>query len=1033
MKRHIPHLLFVLLCIALLAPSVSATGAPDLVISSLTTNGGEIFAHEPNNVTATVANIGNMDAGAFDLQFAIGGNDTVVAIPGLAVGATTTVEITDPTIRAFGESVTITVTADPNDEVAELNETNNTATVTRTVVYNGYKGKRYTDGDDLTTRVSFAGRYDVVYSAGNTAYNGALWTTQTYGWTAADLPIPAGATVVSARLYQGYTYNKMGVDPAFTLSFNGNTVTPAATYQDIKNFGSYSYPYGMYVYNVTDQFDPAGSSMTITPEAGNNYGLYGAYLVVVYEDAAATEKTILINDEFDMLYARASYAVTSDEATAYAPFANVDTANLQSARAVAVLFSAGDADKSKFFFNAQEYAGFWTDYQTNPQLGFSVYDVTAAVQDGTNEARLQSYDGGANGDNMYAATAILVAEYTGRPKADLIVTGIATNGGEIFAHEPNNVTATVANIGDAPAGAFDVGFLVGNYTALINVTGLAANATTTVEITDPTIRAFGESVTITVTADAGDAVFEANETNNTATVTRTVVYNGYKGKRYTDGDDLTTRVSFAGQYDVVYSAGNTAYNGALWTTQTYGWTAADLPIPAGATVVSARLYQGYTYNKMGVDPAFTLSFNGNTVTPAATYQDIKNFGSYSYPYGMYVYNVTDQFDPAGSSMTITPEAGNNYGLYGAYLVVVYEDAAATEKTILINDEFDMLYARASYAVTSDEATAYAPFANVDTANLQSARAVAVLFSAGDADKSKFFFNAQEYAGFWTDYQTNPQLGFSVYDVTAAVQDGTNEARLQSYDGGANGDNMYAATAILIAEYAAPAPTPVPTAAPSTGGGGNGGNSRFIFDAGAGTILTSSEGKVLREVDIAAADGIAALVIPQNVLALDGEGSPVHEISIEPASSASLPQPANARFAFAGSVYDCSPAGATFDPAIDLVFTLSEEEWNALQNSDLKVQYYNAKTGAWEDVPATVDAATRTVTASVAHFSTFALVAAEAGLANSAPAPTAAAHTPAPATTSSAAGAAEPTQAPGFETVLALAALAAGAAAIARRH
>ncbi|WP_332449802.1 DUF3344 domain-containing protein [Methanoculleus sp.] len=1031
MKRYIPHLMVILLCMMLLAPAASADTAPNLIVSGIKPNSDEIFAHEPNNVTTTVKNAGDELAGTFDVLFEIGGYETAVTITGLDANATTTVEITDPTIRAFGDTVTITVTVDPDDAVFEANEADNTAEITKTVVYNGYKGKRYTDGDDLTTQASFAGRYDVVYSAGNAVYNGARWTAQTYEWTPADLPIPAGATVVSARLYQGYTYNKMGVDPAFTVSVNGNAVTPIATYQDIKNFGAYSYPYGVYVYDVTGAFDPAGTSMIITPEDGNDYSIYGAYLVVVYEDPATTEKEIWINDEFDMLYARTSYAVNSEEATAYAPFGNVETAYLQGARAVAVLFSANDEEKSKFFFNDQEYPGFWMDYQAGPQLGFSVYDVTDVMEDGENEARLQSYDPGSNGDNLYAATAILITEYTERPRPDLTVTGIAPNSGEVFAHEPNNVTATVANVGNETAGAFDVRFLVGNHTVLVNVSGLAVNATTTVEITDSTIRAFGDAVVITVTVDDAGVVIEENETNNTAGITKTVVYNGYKGKRYTDGDDLTTQESFTGRYDVVYSAGNTTYNGARWTAQTYGWTAADLPVPTGATVVSARLYQGYTYNKMGVDPAFTVSMNGHAVTPIATYQDIKNFGAYSYPYGMYVYDVTGAFDPAGTSMTIIPEDGNDYSIYGAYLVVVYEDPATTEKEIRINDEFDMLYARASYAVNSEEATAYAPFSNVETAYLQGARVTAILFSANDEEKSKFFFNDQEYPGFWTDYQAGPQLGFSAYDVTDAVLDGENEARLQSYDPGSNGDNMYAATAILVAEYATPTPTPTQ----SSWSGGGGGNSQFTFTAGAGTILTSSEGKVLRGVDITATDGIASLVIPQNVLVLDAEGSPVHEISIEPASSADLPEPENARFAFAGSVYDCSPAGATFDPAIDLVFVLSEEEWENLKGSDLKVQFYDTAKGEWVDVPATVDAATRTVTASVSHFSTFALVAVEAGSTSSLSA--SAAEPPAPITTASATGttapaAAEPTQAPGFEAVLALAGLVAGAAAVLRR-
>ncbi len=780
-----------------------ATALPDLIISAITPNAGAgdlMFANEPNVISVTVKNQGEADAGSSALAIEIDGTVYTEEVGTLAPGAGKTVIITHETEYAHGASVSVTATADSGDEVDEGDEANNALSLDLSVYDNGYKGKRWTPtlGGDMATQATFDGRYGLVYSHGDSTYKGAKWPEQTVTWSADDLLIPEGATITDARLYQSWGWNKMTEDPAPSVVFNDIDVeAPVATYKDRKNWGTYDYPYGLYVYSVTDQFDAAGNTLTITPEADNDYFLYGAYLVVVYEDPATTEKRILINEEFDMVCSRASYSVDDEEATVYAPFSGVNTTDLAGAQVIAVLASADEKEKSKFFFNDQEYPGFWEDYQSAQQIGFSVYDVAGALQDGANEARLQSFDAGANGDNMYALTAILIAEYTETTLPDLVVTGIAPNAGEIFAHEPNNITATVANIGDAAAGTFDLKFAINSDTTVVSIAGLAANATTTVEITDPVIRSFDDVVTITVTADAADAVLEADETNNTATVTKTVVYNGYKGKRYTDGDDLTTRASFSGRYDIAYSAGDTAYSGASWTEQTKTWTADDLPIPTGATVVSARLYQGYSYNKMEDDPAFTLSFNDNVVTPSATYSDIKSFGSYSYPYGMYVYDVTEEFDPAGNSMKLTPEAENNYAIYGAYLVVVYEDASATRKTILINDEFDMLYAYPTYAATSDEATAYAPFTNVDTDDILSARAVAILYSAGDAGKSKFFFNDQEYAGFWTDYQADPQLGFSVYDVTGALQDGANEARLQSYDPGTSGDNMYAATVILV--------------------------------------------------------------------------------------------------------------------------------------------------------------------------------------------------------------------------------------------
>ena len=150
----------------------------------------------------------------------IAGTEYTSAVGSLAAGAYEIVTVTDTVSRLAGP-VTITATVDSAGVIAESNETNNGMTVDLTVYNNGYKGKRWTDGCDLTTQATFDGQYDVVYSAGNTAYTGANWVESTYSWTAADLPIPAGATVVDARLYQGYTYNKMGVDPAFTALVEG--------------------------------------------------------------------------------------------------------------------------------------------------------------------------------------------------------------------------------------------------------------------------------------------------------------------------------------------------------------------------------------------------------------------------------------------------------------------------------------------------------------------------------------------------------------------------------------------------------------------------------------------------------------------------------------------------------------------------------------------------------------------------------------------------------------------------------------------
>src|SRR5690606_5235041 len=229
-------------------------------------------------------------AGASTISVDVAGSPYTATIDPLAADASQTVTVTDTVSRTAGASITITATADSTGIVSESDETNNVLTSVQSVYNNGYKGKRYTPelGGDLTTQITYDGRYDVKYSAGNSVYASAKWTSVTDTWTSSDLPVPSGATVVSARLYQPYSYNKMASDPAFTASFNSNPISTVATYKDVKGFGSYNYPYGLYVYDVTSSFSSAGNTLVLTPEgtAGttNDYALFGAYLVVVYSE-----------------------------------------------------------------------------------------------------------------------------------------------------------------------------------------------------------------------------------------------------------------------------------------------------------------------------------------------------------------------------------------------------------------------------------------------------------------------------------------------------------------------------------------------------------------------------------------------------------------------------------------------------------------------------------------------------------------------------------------------------------------------------
>lgn len=176
---------------------------------------------------------------------------------------------------------------------------------------------------------------------------------------------------------------------------------------------------------------------------------------------------------------------------------------------------------------------------------------------------------------------------------------------------------------------------------------------------------------------------------------------------------------------------------------------------------------------------------------------------------------------------------------------------------------------------------------------------------------------------------------------------------------------------------APTPTPTPTPRPS-GGGGGGSSVSTTTSTGSADLLTASWGGVLKPYRINSDEGTANLFLATGVTALV-DGKPVSQITIADLESDEVPAaPTGATFSFLGYAVECSPAGATFSPAIDLTFTLTAEEWAEVMEKvggkaeNLVVKWYNPSTSAWESVPTTVDTVHHTVTASITHFSTYGL-------------------------------------------------------------
>ena len=383
----------------------------DLNVTGVTVNCGYLFGNESNKISATIKNNGSGNAGAFNVSFSVGGISEQVTVSSLAAGNSTTVSVTAPTIRNAGDSVPITVTADCNGEIAESNETNNVSSITKTVVNNGYKGKRYTGGTNMTTWKTYDLNGNLVYSAGDSYYLSSYsypdWTTYNVSWTASDLPV--SGTVREARLHAIYTWDKKDVMlNNASLKFNNALQTVDKHYKDEKMYAT-SYPYGMLVYNVTDDFNAAGNYANLINSypGGGNVSMRGMLLVAIYEDAGKQRKVIYINEEFDLLYGGSGKCTTPDEATAYAPIGgSIDVLNTSCARLITIAPGAGP-DEGELIFNGHTWNNVWNFAGTNgTQIGISDCDVTLYLQATDNLIGFQS-----NADYMEASNAFLVVTF----------------------------------------------------------------------------------------------------------------------------------------------------------------------------------------------------------------------------------------------------------------------------------------------------------------------------------------------------------------------------------------------------------------------------------------------------------------------------------------------------------------------------------------------------------------------------------------------------------------------------------------------
>ncbi|MCK9632425.1 MAG: SBBP repeat-containing protein, partial [Methanoregula sp.] len=566
----------------------------------------DLFAHYTgvgNKIGVMITNAGTGTAPAFNVTFRVDGNSTNVTVPaGLAAGSFTYVNITDTVYRSPGATVPVNATVDSANEIPEISETNNEYSYTANVIWNGYNGRRWADGGpDIATQSVYPIHGNIIHSNGDSTYRYVADTYSTH-WTAADLPIPKDATIESARLYATYTWDSGWLVPDhITMAFNGKTIPYEFFYSDNKNWGDiYNYPFGVLIYDVTDQFSASGNTMAmdlVNRQSGQFVPFRGMTLVVVYNDPDESEKLIFLNEGFDMIFSSPTYYTTDETATAYAPFtgAEINLSRVKNATVTTILNrGVSGYSRGAMLFNGQKWPDYWVK-TTDAEIASNTTVVTEFLKETGNVAMFRSQ--AANNMDMEAYLAILNVEYDNQPTPPRAsFTANVTSGNAELA-----VTFRDRSSGTPTSWAWDFGDgststeknpvhtygAVGTYTVRLTATNsLGTNTTVKNNYINATLGA--PIAAFNATKTAGDTPFTAQFTDKSARLPTSWTWDF--------GDSDTTNATkqnpvhtytSAGDYTVKLTASNTA--GSNLTTRT------------GYINVNAKVIAEKEFNLAGVD------------------------------------------------------------------------------------------------------------------------------------------------------------------------------------------------------------------------------------------------------------------------------------------------------------------------------------------------------------------------------------------------------------------------------------------------
>jgi len=133
---------------------------------------------------------------------------------------------------------------------------------------------------------------------------------------------------------------------------------------------------------------------------------------------------------------------------------------------------------------------------------------------------------------------------------------------------------------------------------------------------------------------------------------------------------------------------------------------------------------------------------------------------------------------------------------------------------------------------------------------------------------------------------------------------------------------------------------------------------------------SSSGEILETIEAASEDGALTLTVHEGIIALlEGEPLETLEAAVEP----SPPEPPEDT-RIIGVAYDFGPEGVTFDPPITLTWSYDPNDIpGGVAEEDLVLAWYDEAADRWVELDCVANTENNTITASIEHFTTFAII------------------------------------------------------------